>query len=292
MKRCLIALLAASMSTAVLAQHESHEAAETSSETTQQAADPRAPHDTSPAPPAAFLGPAHAADALFDPRKMAEAREQLRAEHGVPKSWLILADRFEARVGDGEENYLWDVQGWYGGDINKLWLKSEGEGDLGDDPDNAEFQALFSRAIAPFFDIQAGIRHDFRPDPERSHLVVGLQGLMPYFFEIDAAAFLSDEGDLTGRLEGEYDLQVNQRLILQPRLELNIAAQDIPELGIGSGVTSIEAGFRLRYEVRREIAPYVGITWERKLGDTGDAALAAGEDRGGWQAVAGVRAWF
>lgn len=319
----LIVLLAVSATAPVLAQHDGHEVEETSSEAAQPTMDPHAGHDMSTAPqveqapadphashdmnttkdpagsqpaaqppPAAFSGPTHAADRLFDAQEMATAREQLHTEHGGMKTYLVLADRFETRVGDGEENYLWDVQGWYGGDVHKLWLKTEGEGGLGDDLESAEFQALYSRAIAPFFDIQAGVRYDVRPDPDRSHLVVGLEGLLPYVFEIDAAAFLSEKGDLTGRLEGEYDLQINQRLILQPRVEVNFAAQEVPELRIGSGVGSIEAGVRLRYEVRREFAPYVGIGWERKLGETGDFARAAGEDRGGWQAVVGVRTWF
>jgi copper resistance protein B len=223
---------------------------------------------------------------------MAEAREQLRHEEGGLNTWLLLTDRLEARVGDGEENYLWDLQGWYGGDIDKLWLKTKGEGGFGDDTESAELQALYSRAISPFFDVQAGVRYDVRPEPDRTHLVLGLQGLLPYVFEVDAAVFLSDKGDLTARLEGEYDLQINQRLILQPRLEFGFAAQEVPELGIGSGLGSVEAGLRLRYEIRRELAPYVGVGWERKLGDTGDFARAAGEERGGWEAIVGMRSWF
>ena len=133
-------------------------------------------------------------------------------------------------------------------------VKSEGEGDFGGSPDSAEFQARYSRHRA-LFDIQAGVPHDVSLDPKHSHLVVGLYGLMPYVFEIDAAAYLTDKGDLPGRLEGEYDLQINQRLILQPRVELNVAAKELPELRIGSGVGSIEAGARLRYEVWPEFAP-------------------------------------
>ena len=248
------------------------------------------PHAEAPPPPAAFSGPDHAADLLFDPREMARARRQLRREHGAANHHLLLADRFEARFGDGREQYLWDVQGWYGGDINKLWLKSEG--DFGEGPDGAELQTLYSRAIAPFFDIQAGIRQDVGSGPDRTHLVLGLQGLMPYAFELDTAAFLSNEGDLTGRLEAELDLQVSQRLLLQPRIELNLAAQEIPELGVGSGLGSVETEIRLRYEIRREFAPYLGIGWQRKLGATSDFARAAGEDSGAWKLVAGVRSWF
>lgn len=304
MKRLLIVLAAASAAAPVPAQHQGHETEETPPETVQQSADPHASHDMgtmqqpaepkaeAPPPPAAFSGPAHAADTLFDPRAMTKAREQLRAEHGGLHTSLILADRFELHSGSGEEIYLWDVQGWYGSDINKVWLKSEGDGAMGDDLGSAELQVLYSRAIAPFFDLQAGVRHDVRPDPERSHVVLGLQGLLPYVFEIDAAAFLSNKGDLTGRVEGELDLQINQRLILEPRVELNVAAQEIPELRIGSGVGSIEAGLRLRYEIRREIAPYTGIEWERKFGDTGDFARAAGEDRDGWRVIVGVKSWF
>jgi copper resistance protein B len=270
----------------------------------QEATDPLASHDMNrglepigelpkdPPPPAAFSGPLHAADTLFDAEEMAQAREQLRAEEGGMLSSLVLADRFETRFGDGEERYLWDFQGWYGGDIKKLWLKSEGEGSMGSSLESAEFQALYSRAISPFFDVQAGIRHDIAPDPDRSHLVVGLQGWLPYVFEIDAAAFLSDKGDLTGRLEGEFDLQITQRLILQPRVEFNFAAQEVRELGIGSGIGSAEAGFRLRYEIRREFAPYVGLDWERKLGNTGVLARTSDADRESWGVVVGVRSWF
>jgi len=272
MKRYLTLLFAVSVTPPVLAQHEGHGVEEP--------------------PPAAFSGPPHAADTLFDPEQMTAAREQLRVEQGGMRNYLILEDRFEIRAGDGEEKYLWDVQGWYGGDISKLWLKSEGGGVLDESPESAEFQALYSRAIAPFFDLQAGVRHDLSPDPERTHLVLGLQGLVPYFFEIDAAAFLSDEGDLTGRLQWEFDLQIAQRLLLQPRLELNFAAQEIAELGIGSGLASVEAGVRLRYEIRREFAPYIGIGWERKLDDTADFARAAGDDRGGFEAIFGVTSWF
>jgi len=151
---------------------------------------------------------------------------------------------------------------------------------------------LWSHAITPWWDFQVGARYDFAPDPERSHLVVGIQGLAPYEFEIDAAAFLSDEGDLTARFEGEFDLLITQQLILQPRIEFNLAAQDVAEIGLGSGLTSVEAGIRLRYEIVREFAPYVGVEYQQLIGETADYARAAGEDVGGWNFVVGVRSWF
>src|SRR3546814_370278 len=219
-------------------------------------ADPHAGHDMgtgagpapmppkAPPPPAAFSGPRHAADVLFDPSAMSGAREQLRAEQGAARNYRVMIDQLEARIHDGRDGYLWDAQGWYGGDINKLWIKTEGEGSFGERTEEAEVQALWSRAITPWFNFQAGLRYDFRPDPERGHAVVGVQGLVPYLFEVDVAAFVSDEGDVSASLEAEYDLLITQRLILQPRAEVNLAVQDVRELGVGSGVNDVELGVR------------------------------------------------
>ena len=256
------------------------------------AADAAPTPSEAPPPPAAFSGPTHAADMLFDPAAMARAREQLRAGQGDVRAYRVMVDQLEARVRDGRDGYRWDAQGWYGGDVDKLWLKSEGEGSFGKTLETGEVQALWSHAVTPWFDVQAGLRYDFRPDPERGHLVLGLQGLAPYFFEIDAAAFLSDEGDVSARLEAEYDLLITQRLILQPRAEVSFAVQEVRELGIGSGFTEVELGLRLRYEFLREFAPYVGVNWERKLGDTADFARDEGEDVDSLSLVAGVRIWF
>lgn len=247
---------------------------------------------TSPAPPEAFAGPRHAADRLFDAGSMAAARERLLMEEGGMRSGAFIADRIETGFSGGEESYLWDIQGWYGGDIQRLWLKSEGEGFFDGTTESVELQALYSRAVTPFFDLQGGLRYDVRPDPDRAYVVLGLQGLAPYLFEVDMAAFLSDAGDLTARIEGEYDLRITQRLLLQPRLELEVAAQDVPELGIGSGFSTVEAGLRLRYEIRRELAPYLGVGWERKLGPTEDFARAAGDDASSWRVVLGLRGWY
>jgi copper resistance protein B len=246
-----------------------------------------------PPPPAALAGPAHAADTVFAPLVMADARQEVRAEHGGLKAYKFTIDQLEVAARKGRDGYAWeDVQFWYGGDLNKLWLKSEGEGTFGDGIESAEVQALWSRAIAPFFDLQAGLRYDIRPKPDRAYLALGLQGLAPYWFEVDAATFLSDKGDLTARLEGEYDLRVTQQLILQPRAEVELAAQDVPELGIGSGLSTAEAGLRLRYEFVPEFAPYVGVEYEHAFGNTADLRRAEGEDAGGWNLVLGVRAWF
>lgn len=246
-----------------------------------------------PPPPAARAAPDHAADLLFDPAAMAAARKQLLVENGDVRTTAVLIDTLEARFGDGEEGYGWEAQGWTGGDITRFWWKTEGEGELSGKLHEAEIQALYSRAIAPFWDVQAGVRQDFRPDGEdTTHLTIGVQGVAPYWFEMGAAAFLSTDGDLTVRVEAEYDQRITQRWILQPALELDLSAGDIPELEIGSGLTSVTAGLRLRYEIRKELAPYVGVEWSRSFGDTADYIEARGGQADDTRFVIGLKAWF
>jgi len=244
-------------------------------------------------PQRAFEGPRHAGDAIWGAEAMAPARATLARENGGFRTGMVMLERLEARIPTegGEGGYLWDAQAFYGGDINRFVIKTEGEGEFGGSLENAEAQALYSRAIGPFFDFQAGIRVDEAPDT-RAHLVAGIQGLAPYMFEIDAALFLSTQGDLTARIEGEYDQRITQLLILQPRIEVELSAVDIPERGIGAGLTKVEPGLRLRYEFRREFAPYVGVEYETKVGRTANLARNAGEDPDGFMFLVGLRAWF
>jgi copper resistance protein B len=255
--------------------------------------------ETAPAPPTgpppaeALSGPAHAADAVFGADAMARAREEVREEHGAMRVSRFGVDQLEVNLRNGRDGYAWeDLHFWTGGDIDRLWIKSEGEGEFGGSIERAEVQALWSRAISPFFDLQAGVRYDIRPNPERSYFVLGVQGLAPYWFEVDGALFVSHRGDITARFEGEYDQRITQRLILQPRVELDFSLQDVPELGIGSGLSSAEAGLRLRYEIVPDFAPYVGVQYERSFGDTARFSRTAGDDVGGWSLAMGVRAWF
>jgi len=244
-------------------------------------------------PPRAFEGPRHAADAIWGAEAMAPARTALARDNGGFRTGMVMIERLEARIPaqGGEDGFLWDAQAFYGGDINRFVFKTEGEGGFDGGVENAEAQALYSRAIGPFFDLQAGVRIDDAPDT-RTHFVAGIQGLAPYMFEVDAALFVSDRGDLTARIEGEYDQRITQLLILQPRVEIEAAAQDIPERGIGAGLTKIEPGLRLRYEFLREFAPYLGIEYEAKLGETADIARSLGEDPDGLKLVVGLRTWF
>lgn len=244
-------------------------------------------------PPRAFDGPRHAADEIWGADSMVSSRDHLARENGGMRTGMVMIERLEARIptDGGDTGYVWDAQAFYGGDINRFVLKTEGEGEFGGDLEDAEIQALYSRAIGPFFDLQAGVRFDPEPDT-RSHLVVGIQGLAPYMFHLDGAVFLSDRGDLMGRIEGEYDQRITQQLILQPRIEVELAAQDIPERGLGTGITKLEAGARLRYEFEREFAPYVGIEYEARLGETADIARAAGDSADSVKVLVGLRVWF
>jgi copper resistance protein B len=243
-----------------------------------------------PPPPEALTGPEWAADAYW--RGQPKSRQVLTGEHGAAPVGRFLIDRAESRFREGRDGYLVDIQAWYGGDIDKLWLKSEVEGDWGKKLEHAEVQALWSHAIGPWFDLQAGVRYDPQPGPNRSHLVLGVEGLAPYWWEVEGAVFLSNKGDITARAEGEYDLLITQKLVLQPRGELNFALQDIPELAIGSGLTDAELGLRLRYQFSPLFAPYIGVEYEHAFGDTRDFRRAEGGKADGFNLLAGVRLWF
>jgi len=223
---------------------------------------------------------------------------------GAPASWkhpvndaksitFFQVDRAEFRQGQGTSSYVWDTQGWIGNDTNKLWVKAEGEGEFGGRIENAQLQALYSRMVTPFFNFQTGIRQDVGPDIlPTTYAVVGMQGLAPYWFEVDSALFLSEDGDITARVEAEYDMRFTQRLIGQPRIEVNLAAQNVQKLGTGSGLSTIEIGYRLRYEFKREVAPYIGVAWEQAVGNTADFRRLAGNKASSTSFVAGIRLWF
>ena len=249
-------------------------------------------------PPAEALGvPMHAQDLIYDPGEAARSRAQLVGEHGGMATYKFFVDELEVSISEGGEGYSWNAQFWYGGDIDKFWLKTEGEGAFGEEFEGVEVQALWSHAIDPWFDLQVGVRQDIGAGPDRTHLVLGVQGLAPYWFELSGAAFLSTEGDLTARVEAEYDLRLTQQVILQPKVEIDFSLQDIPELRLGSGITTAELGARLRYEFFPRsgpavIAPYIGLLYERAFGRTEDFRVAAGEETDGVQLVVGVRTWF
>lgn len=249
------------------------------------------PEFETPPPPEAGSGPPRAADAIWGAEAMAAARAALRRSHGDFPLFWFQGDRIETQLREGADGFLWDIQGYYGGPTRRLWFKSEGEGARGDGVEEAALQALYAAAFAPFWAVQAGLRQDLA-GPDTTHAVIGVQGLAPYMFEIDAALFLSTRGDLTARIEAEIDQRITQRLILQPRVEANLSAQDIPRLGIGAGLDELALGARLRYEFAREFAPYVGIEQSWRGGRGADFARARGEDPSVTTLVAGIRFWF
>ena len=240
-----------------------------------------------PAPPTD-----HYADRAFAPSEMAAARQQLKSEHGGLNHSMVMFNLAEYQARRGGDGFRWDGEGWYGGDINRAVVKTEGEGGFRSGVDSAEVQLLYSRAIDPYFSVQGGVRYDFKPNPSRTYATIGIEGLAPYWFEVEGALFLSNKGDILARAEGYYDQRITQRLILQPRVELNFAAQNVAENRIGSGLGNAELGVRLRYEVRREFAPYVGISYDRKVGNTARFAREDGNRAGSASLVFGVRTWF
>lgn len=247
------------------------------------------PAGNAPAPPV----PAdHAGDAVYGAQAMEMGRHHLQEFHGGQKLFQVFKNLMEYQARKGRDGYEWDSDAWYGGDINRLWLKSEGEGKSGGGLERAEVQALYSRAIDPYFNLQGGLRYDFKPNPSRVYATAGIEGLAPSFFELEAFGFLSNKGELMARLQGYYDQRITQRLILQPRAELNFAAQNSRDIGVGSGLSNGEIGLRLRYDIQREFAPYVGVQYQRAFGRTRRYLHDAGEDAGGFEFVAGVRTWF
>ena len=234
-----------------------------------------------------------AADAYFDPETMERARHEIRHHHGGQVISFLSGERVEYQSNEGDPVAVWEGQGWVGTDLNKFWIKTEGEFSGDEDRfEELEIQALYSRAVAPFWDLQAGLRHDFKPDPSRSFAVLAVQGLAPYWFEIDTSLFISHKGDVSARLEAEYELLLTQRLILQPRVEMNLALHDDEPTGTGSGLNNFEAGLRLRYEIIREFAPYIGINWNRFTGETADMRRREGEAAESLSFVAGIRFWY
>ena len=215
----------------------------------------------------------------------------LAAKGGDPVISKVMVDQLEVRDDSGESTTVLEGQTWIGKDLNKLWIKLDSDYESSDEYES-EVQFLYSKAVAPYWDLQMGLRNDNSPDENDSYGVLGFQGLAPYYFETDVAAFIAEDGDLSARLSFEYELLFTQKLILSPELSLDLYAQDDSENGIGSGLSSSNLGLRLRYELTREFAPYIGISQDKLYGDSADYAKLAGIDDNRSQWVVGVRAWF
>lgn len=204
---------------------------------------------------------------------------------------MLLLDQLEYVHSDAGNGLGLDAQGWYGGDLNKAWFKADGEGRSARLED-LRVEALWDHTVAIYWDTQLGVRHDFGEGPGRTWAAFGVQGLAPYWFDVEASAYVGPTGRTAARLEVEYQILFTQRLILTPDVEINLYGRDDSARGIGSGLSNAEFGLRLRYEIRRQFAPYVGIVWNQAFGATADYAHENGEPRLDRQLVAGVRIWF
>ena len=197
----------------------------------------------------------------------------------------------ETRKINGANPKVWNIDAWIGKDLEKLWIKSEGE-KLDGKTTEAELQILYSKAIEPYWDIQYGIKKDFQPTPNRTWGVIAAKGLAPYLVEIDASLFIGESGRTSIRLDAEYEYMFSQKLVLSPEVEINIFGKDDEVTSTGKGLSNIDAGLRLRYELSREFAPYVGINWGKKYGNTATFASNEGEDVEDAQFVTGIRFWL
>jgi copper resistance protein B len=224
-------------------------------------------------------------------RKAAFPDVEGHAVHDNAVSYFVLFDQLEWHAGKDANGLSIDSRGWVGRDRDRLWFRAEGDtedGRVGE----AQTHVLYGRQFSRWWDVVAGVRQDFRPGPSQTWAAFGVQGLAPYWFEIEVTAYVGASGRTHARFEVEYELLLTNRLVLQPLLETEIVGKSDPERGVGAGLSTTNAGFRIRYEFRREVAPYVGVSWNNKWGKTADFAEAAGEGTGGARFVTGLRLWF
>jgi len=220
------------------------------------------------------------------------------AEMGDPPiHYLVLFEEFEYGFNNDDNPLSWDSTFWVGGDRNRIWFKSEGEIATSDPEVDGEAQVLYSRLITPFWELQFGLRGDLakRSDQTlhgRGHLVLGLEGLAPYEIEVESAIFVSHEGDVSARLRATYELFITQRLIAYPSVEIHVAAQSVPDFGVGSGFNDIEFGVRLGYQIARALTPYAGVSWNRAAAETARLKRASGNSASDIQGVVGLGFWF
>ena len=213
------------------------------------------------------------------------------AVHDRAINFQVLFDQFEWQFVHGEPGQRWDSRSWIGGDINRVWIRTEGDAVDGV-LDTAEAQVLYGRSISRWWDVVAGVRFDARPEPSHTWFAIGVQGLAPQYIDVQATLYLGAEGHVAARVELEHDMHVTQRLVMQPLVELSLSGKDDPDRGIGAGLSTAEVGFRFRYEFKKELAPYAGVVWHKKLFGTGDYARDHDGDPGGWHIVSGLRFWF
>lgn len=261
---------------------------------------PGTSHDAAPdghAVPGMTMGPMQGGKAPTDARSgdysdgIAASPAHRLHLHGSARSSMLLINQLEAVHGRDANGQGWELQAWYGGDSDKLWLRSEGERSRGKLEDG-NLEVLWNHHISTFWGSQLGVRHDFGEGPARDWVAFGVQGLAPYWFEVEATGYVGTSGRTAARLRAEYEMLFTQRLILQPEVEINLYGRNDPQRRLGSGVSDIQLGLRLRYEIRRQFAPYIGVNWVRRVGISADYARQDQQPVLDRQIVAGVRIWF
>ena len=230
--------------------------------------------------------------AVSDEDRAAAFPSELKGHHVHDNAlnYFVLFDQLEWQTGNGASGASWDTKGWVGQDVNRLWFRTEGESESGR-LESGEAHLFYGRKISRWWDVVAGLRQDVEPGPSQTWAAVGIQGLAPQWFEVEATAYVGASGRTQFRLETEYELLLTNRLVLQPLVEIQLHGKDDPERGVGAGLSSMETGLRLRYEIKREFAPYVGVVWDRKFFGTADYAKTAGESASSTKLVVGVRLW-
>jgi copper resistance protein B len=185
----------------------------------------------------------------------------------------------------------WDAVTWWGSDLNRLWLRTEGER-VDSQLESAELEVLAGHSVAPWWDLLLGVRHDFKPGQSQDFLAIGIMGLSPYKFETDVTVYIGEGGQTALRIQVEYETLLTNRLILQPKFEVNFYGKDDPVRAIGSGLNDVELGLRLRYEINRQFAPYIGVSWQKAYGESADYLQAQEGKSADINLLAGVRVWF
>jgi copper resistance protein B len=205
----------------------------------------------------------------------------------------VLFNQLEGRTNGSDNELRWDAEGWIGTDMNRLWIKSEGFAGNGTVNDG-DHEVLYDRPIphTRYFDAQAGVRADVDSNPSRVWAAMGVEGLAPYFFNLEPTFYISDGGHMAGRINGSWDLFVTQRWVVQPQAELNFYSKDDPARETGSGFSDIDAGIRLRYEVTRKINPYIGWAYNGKYGNSAFYTRQSGGATNNSSFVFGFRVWY
>lgn len=288
MKLPLALTLLVAATTAAAQEHQHHEHGQHDPSESQQVEHPASHGDQQTESERAHVPPPPPQYVMRDMSEQ-EMAEMMAMDDAAPFG-MALFDQFEWRDTDAGDTLGWDGRLWYGNDYDKALLKTEGE--RADDEYDSSAELLWDHVISRWWSLQAGVAHDFGEGPSRTWAAFGVQGLAPYWFEVEATVYAGEEGRTAASFEAEYEMFLTQRLVLQPKLEFDLYGKDDVENGIGSGFSDAELGLRLRYEIRRELAPYIGVLWSRKFGETADLAREQGDDADDVQFVAGVRAWF